>query len=215
MMKIKIKSSFIDTDVILKIGGYSGEKLLSKVLSSFGYNLYIHEYLIQEELIFGESLLEQLQAMISANEITVMGIADLTEIELREYNSTIQLLANEMKVDLTKKRDKDAGEVKSMALAFTKNFNYFISDDCGARVAAKKHLQKLDGSYLQTIRMKDVIIHIRDNEKKLGINRKIAKRLYLQGTSRKLASNQAEKRKLERIRGILKNEFDEKLWTIK
>ena len=60
----------------------------------------------------------------------------------------MQLRANEMKVDLTKKRDHNAGEVKSMA--FAKDFEYFISDDRGARVAAKKHLQKLDGSYLQT-----------------------------------------------------------------
>jgi len=63
-MTKRIKSSFIDTDIIQKIGGYRNEKLLSKILTSFGYDLYIHEYLIQEELIFGELSIEQLRAMI-------------------------------------------------------------------------------------------------------------------------------------------------------
>ena len=62
--------------------------------------------------------------------------------------------------------------------------------------------------------MKDVIVHIRNNQKKLAINRKTAKRLYLQGTSPKLTRNQAEEKELERIRVILKNEFDEKLWPV-
>lgn len=62
--------------------------------------------------------------------------------------------------------------------------------------------------------MKDVIFHLRENEKTLFINRKIAKRLYIQGTNPKLARNQGEKKKLERVRKILKNEFDEKLWII-
>lgn len=53
-MTMKTRSSFLDTDIILKIGGYRGEKLLRKILSSFGLELYIHEYLIQEELIFGD-----------------------------------------------------------------------------------------------------------------------------------------------------------------
>lgn len=63
-MTKRIKSSFIDTDIIQKIGGYRNEKLLSKILTSFGYDLYIHEYLIPEELIFGELSIEQLRAMI-------------------------------------------------------------------------------------------------------------------------------------------------------
>ncbi|MCK4261013.1 MAG: hypothetical protein KAX49_18705 [Halanaerobiales bacterium] len=211
-MMRKTRSSLIDTDIILKIGEYRGEKLLRKILCSFGYNLYLHEYVVQEELIFGGLALEQLHEMIDSNEIIVMSVSDLNDDELNEYNSTLQLLANEMKVDLRRKRDRNAGEVRSMAMAFAKDFEYFISDDGGARVAAKKHLQKLDGTYLQTIRMKDVILHIRDNEEDLGINRKIAKRLYLHGTNSNLARTQDESRELKRIRAILKNEFDNNLW---
>lgn len=213
-MTKRIKSSFIDTDIIQKIGGYRNEKLLSKILTSFGYDLYIHEYLIQEELIFGELSIEQLRAMISANEITILRITDLTESELREYNATVQLLGTEMKVDLNKKRDRNAGEVKSMAMAFVKDFEYFISDDRGARVAAKKHLQNIDGTYLKTIRMRDIILHIRENETFLGINRKTAKRLYLYGVNPKLGKTQFEIKKLETIIGILKKEFDEELWPV-
>ncbi len=206
-MTRKTRSAFIDTDIILKIGGYKGEKLLRKILCSFGYNLYLHEYLVQEELIFGKLALEQLHEMIESNEITVMSVSDLNDDELNEYNSTLQLLANEMKVDLQRKRDRNAGEVRSMAMAFAKDFGYFISDDRGARVAAKKHLQKFDGTYLKTLRMKDVILHIRDNEQELGINRKIAKKLYL------LYLYGTNFRELERIRTNLRNEFDDELWA--
>ena len=64
MMTKNNNSSFIDTDIILKIGGYHGEKLLRKILMSFGYKLFLHEYLLSEELIFGGSALEQLDEMI-------------------------------------------------------------------------------------------------------------------------------------------------------
>lgn len=213
-MTKKINSSFIDTDIIQKIGGYHKEKLLSKILNSFGYNLYIHEYLAREELIFGDFSLQQLNAMISRKEITIIGVDDLTDVELEEYNSTVKLLANEMNVDLKKKRDRNAGEVKSMAMAFAKEFEFFISDDRGARVAAKKHLQNLDGSYLKTIRMRDIILHIRRNEKFLTINRKTAKRLYLYGTNPKLGLNKLEIKNLEKLIYRLKKEFDEELWPI-
>lgn len=213
-MAKKTKGSFLDTDIILKIGSYSGENLLKKILCSFGYNLYIHEYLIEEELMSGNKALLQLKDMISANEVIVMKVCDLTKDELREYNSTTTLLANEMDVDLGKKRDHNAGEVKSMAMAFTKGFEYFISDDGDARVVAKKTLQKLDGSYLQTIRMEDIVLHIRKNKEILGIERKIAKRLYLYGTNPKLGRNQNEVKKLEKIRESLQIKFDEKLWPV-
>ena len=111
-MTMTTRSSFLDTDIVLKIGGYRGEKLLSKILCSFGYKLCIHEYLIQEELIFGDVALEQLREMIDANEITVMKVSDLTTDELNEYNSAAQLLANEMGVDLQKKRDHTAAKLQ-------------------------------------------------------------------------------------------------------
>ncbi len=207
-------SSFIDTDIILKIGGYHGEKLLRKILMSFGYKLFLHEYLLSEELIFGGSALEQLDEMIKLNEIIVMKVMDLTHSELQEYDSALKLLAGVMSVDLSKKRDKNAGEVRSMAMAFAKDFEYFISDDGDARVAAKKHLQKIDGTYLNTIRMKDVIRHIKENTSSLGIDRKTAKKLFLFGTSPKLTQNQAELKKSEAIREHLKNDFDNNLWPL-
>lgn len=211
-MMTKNSGSFIDTDIILKLGEYSNEMLLKKVLNSFGFDLYLHEYIMREELVFGEKSLKILNEMISLNDITVVKESDLTNSELKEYNSTLQLLASEMDVDLSKKRDRNAGEVKSMAMAFVKDCHYFISDDREARVAAKKHLQKIDGSYLETIRMKDVIIHIKQNADLLCIGRKTAKNLYLLGTGPNLAKTSEETKELGKIRGILKKEFDSELW---
>lgn len=208
------KSSFVDTDIVLKIGGYQGEKLLRKILLSFGYNLYIHEYLIQEELIIGGQAVEQLKEMIDSKEIIIMYEMNLGSQELQEYKTALGILASEMGVDLQKKRDKNAGEVKSMAMAFAKDFEYFISDDRKARVAAKRNLQKLDGSYLKTIRMKDVITHIKKNSQSLEIDRKTAKKVFLHGTNPKLAMNQVNKIRLKVIREKLKKEFDDNLWPI-
>ncbi len=205
-MTKKISNSFIDTDIIQKLGGYRSDSLLRKFLTSFGGNLFIHEYLVQEELIFRGPALDQFNQMVDEEEITVMSITSLEEDEFIEYNSTVQLLAREMDVDLSKKRDRNAGEVKSMAMAYAMGFEYFISDDRGARVAAKKHLQNLDGSCLETIRMRDIILHIRENENFLEINRKNAKRLYLYATNPKLGNNSVEITKLEEISNRLKKD---------
>lgn len=213
-MTTKTNSAFIDTNVIQKIGGYRGEELLSKILCSFGYNLYIHEYVMEEELIFGDTALKQLNDMVEKQDIVIMKVSDLSENELKEYNSAMDQLADEMKVDLTKRRNPDLGEVKSMAMAFSKDFEYFISDDRKAKVAAKKRLQKLDGSYLETIRMKDVILHIKKNQESLDIQRKIAKHLYLYDVNPKLARSSSEREKLIAISDHRKKEFDEELWPV-
>lgn len=213
-MTTKTNSAFIDTNIIQKIGGYKGEELLSKILYNFGYNLYIHEYLIEDELIFGDFALKQLNSMIEKQDIVIMKASDLSETELVEYNSAIRQLADEMDVDLNKRRDPNLGEVKSMAMAFSKDFEYFISDDRGAKVAAKKRLQKLDGSSLETIRMRDVILQIRKNQDALKIERKTAKNLYLYDANPKLARNTSEEKKILAIREHRKKEFDEELWPI-
>lgn len=213
-MTTKTNSAFIDTNIIQKIGGYRGEELLSKILCSFGYNLYIHEYVMEEELIFGLDALKQLNDMIEKQDIVIMKVSDLSESELKEYNSAVEQLADEMKVDLTRRRNPDLGEVKSMAMAFSKDFEYFISDDRNAKVAAKKRLQKLDGSYLETIRMKDVILHIRKYQESLGIGRKMAKHLYLYDVNPNLAKKPSEREKLIAISDNRKKEFDEELWPV-
>lgn len=121
--------SFLDTDIIQKIGGYKREKLLSKILNSFNYNLFIHEYLVVEELIFRGLAREQFDEMVAINEIFIITISNLDSDELKEYNLALSLLSKEMNVDLSKKRDRNAGEVKSMAMAYAKGFKFFISDD--------------------------------------------------------------------------------------
>jgi len=208
------KNALLDTDIIMKIGGFAEEKLLSKILMSFQSSLFIHEYLIQEELLTGKLALDQLNEMITNSEVTILKECDLNDNELFEYKSALSILASEMQVDLLKKRCKNAGEVKSMAMAFAKDFEYFISDDKAARVAAKKHLQKLDGTYLTTIRMQDIVKHVKSNQETLGINRKTARSLYLYGVNPKLARNATESRKLEVIREYLKTDFDQNLWPL-
>lgn len=207
-------NAFIDTDIIIKIGGFQGERLLDKILSSYKYNLFLHEYLVEEELVFNQYALEQLDCMIKSGSIKILKECDLSKQERIEYKSTLNLLAENMGVDLKKQRDHNAGEVKSMAMAFAKGFQYFISDDSGARVAAKKHLQNIDGSYLETIRIKDIIIHIKENNETLNINRKTAKKLYLYGTNPMLGRNEREKKKLEQIQDKMKKIFDDELWKV-
>lgn len=214
LMISKENCSFLDTDIIQKVGGFRKEKLLRKILISFNFNLFIHKYLVDEELILKGSAREQFDQMISNGEISIMTTQDLNSDELDEYNLAISLLSKEMDVDLSKKRDKNAGEVKSMAMAYAKNFKFFISDDRGARVAANKHLQNLDGTVLETIRMKDIITHIKTNEKCLEIDRKTAKQLYLYATNPKIGRTDSEIEQLRRINILLKKDFDENLWPI-
>ena len=70
----------------------------------------------------------------------------------------------------------------------------------------------MDGSYLETIQMKDIILQIRKNEKILSIDRKTAKNLYLYGVNPKLADNEAEHNRMKKILEKMKIEFDDCLW---
>ena len=99
-------------------------------------------------------------------------------------------------------------------MAFIKGYEYFISDDKDARVSAKRHLQNIDGSTLETIRLQDIRIHIRDYSEKLEISRKTAKRLYLYGTNPKLGQNQREKDQLTLMHNKLRKYFDKKIWPL-
>jgi len=44
-------NSLLDTDIIQKIGGFRGVPLLKKILLSFDYQLFVHSYIVNEELI--------------------------------------------------------------------------------------------------------------------------------------------------------------------
>lgn len=207
----KTENSFIDTDIINKIGGFKTENLLARILNSFEYNLYIHEYVVGEELILPGPAKNQLEDMISSKDIVIVSESELSNQEQIDYELTLNVLAKELNVCLRKPRDRNLGEIKSMSMAFVKNYGFFISDDHDGKVAAKKHLQNMDGSWLKTIRMSDIILHIRNHEE-IGITRKLAKQLYLYGTSPKLGSSRAEKEKIERFHKKLQKQFDDELW---
>lgn len=208
------EDALVDTDILLKIGEFRGDGLLAKILLSLGYNLYIHEYLLREEIICGKSAKEQLERMIQSKDIIILRECDLCSAERFDYESALNLMAAAMKVNLLKPRDRNAGEIRSMAMAYSLHFNYFISDDKEARVVAKTILQNLDGSYLQTIRMKDIVVHLREKGDEIGINRRTAKNLYCYGSNPELAGNTQQKYKLKRINRILKDEFDYELWPV-
>lgn len=213
-MALKIKNSLIDADIIAKIGSFTGEKLLCKILMSLQCKLFIHEYLVNEELILPGLAKEQFLEMINMNQITIIHVSDLSSNEIIEYESASQVLATEMDIDLHKKRDRNTGEVKSMAMAYAKGYGFFVSDDRDARVAAKKCLQNLDGTYLNTIRMKDIITHIYENDSELKLGRKTAKRLYVYTANARLSTSEIERQKIEKIHRLLVKEFDEKLWPL-
>lgn len=208
------KCALIDTDILIKIGSYHKEPLLRKILLSLETDLYIHEYILDEEMISLDFARNQLDEMLAENEIKRIEISSLGTNEQLEYESALDVLSSEMAVDLSKKRDHNAGEVKSMALAFAKGYQYFISDDREARVAAKKHLQKLDGTYLETISMKEIILHMKEKSKELGISRKTAKTLYTYSSNPKLARNPSDRAKLEMIYERHKKIFDNELWPL-
>lgn len=215
MTKKSRPCSFIDTDIIIKVGNFPERKMLSEVLLSFGYELYIHEYIFHEEVIFKDSAMVQLQEMLSNGKLIIMSESDLSKDELNEYNAALQLLADELEVNLHSKRSRDAGEVKSMAMAYAKGFEYFISDDRKAKVAANRYLQNLDGSYLKTIQMRDVIVQIKENSDLLQITRRSARKLFLYPTNLKNSGGDGDyNRKIKRIADALKKDFDNNLWPL-
>jgi len=148
----------------------------------------------------------------NSTRFSILDPAELCLSEADDYRNTLVLLAKEMNVDLGKKRDRNAGEVLSMALAWSKNYQFFISDDRGARVAANKHLQNLDGSCFQTLNMADIVNHVRDNADRLGLSRKLVKQLYLYSSNPSLGRDRDEKIKLDRIHAKMREHFDRVLW---
>jgi hypothetical protein len=212
MMTDRCRYALLDTDIILKIGSYHKEKILDRVLRSLDVSLYVHEYIVSQELIYKGLALDQFSTMLEEGVVTVVNDTCLNSDEKLEYTYALSILSKQMSVDLYKKRDHNAGEVYSMALAFAKGYSYFISDDRGARVAAKKHLQYLDNSYVNTIQLKDIIKVIRAKQDTLHLSRKEAKHLYTYSSNPKLGHTRNEIERLKTIHLKQKQEFDQKLW---
>lgn len=212
---MKTNCAFLDTDIIMKLGNFKKVDLLSKVLMSLDKKLFVHEYIVNEELQIGENALRQFKDMVNSSEITIMTEAMLSISENQDYQSALNVLSTEMNVNLSKLRDKNAGEVKSMAMAYAKEYQYFISDDKEARVVAKRHLQGTDNTYLGTIRLNDIIKHLRENLEEIEISRKTAKRLYLYMFNPKFGRDQNEKKKIEKAKIVHAQIFDNELWPVK
>ncbi|MCT4612612.1 MAG: hypothetical protein N4A47_04500 [Clostridia bacterium] len=171
-------SAFIDTDIVIKIGNYEGEDLLKKILGSYDYDLYIHEYIIKEELLSSENAKRQINEMIEEETLRVFLESSLNLDEKIGYSLTKDLLSKDSDKKLDDKPRKNLGEILSMSAAYVKGYSCFISDDKEAKMFAKDYLIYDSGDSIKVINMKDIVKYVSDNES-MGIKRKTMKHLYI------------------------------------
>jgi len=208
-----MNQALIDTDIIIKLGVYKGRDYLYDIVKAINFDVLIHEYIKNEELLQPENAIKQVDALINDGYLKVVSKSDLNTTETTEYESTLALLESEFSIKRTGATSKrnDEGEKRSLSYAFVKKKKAFISDDKIAAVIAKQSLKYSDDTFVEAIKLDDIVLFVK-NDKLVNITRKEMRRLYTNTVSPKMARNNQHKQLLERQYNQYKKKFDNELW---
>lgn len=207
-----MNKALVDTDIIIKLGKYEGEDFLYQIFKAIPYDLLIHKYNIEEELLQPENAVRQINQLLSDGFLNVVSRCDLSSIEKSDYDSTLSILEVEFSKVRKKKKRNDEGEKRSLSYAFVKKYKMFISDDRSASVIAKRVLKYTNGNWVETMKLDEIVKFVK--ETKLGISRKDMKRIYINTVNPKMAKTNEDRIDLERLYKTYKNRFDSELWEL-
>lgn len=188
----------IDADVCINLSRYKKVNALDCVLENIAQDVFIHEYVLQEELL-SSVCCSEIRGLIERGRIKSLSPdQDLSAAQKVNYDAICDLFADAMGCALSDGRCKHKGEVLSVAMAKTLGIHIFLSNE--------RTLQKEIDDCLNTglddirvFRMCDIILWIKENPE-CGLSRKDAKYIWLLSF---------DKSKLDHY----KAEFD-KLWPL-
>jgi hypothetical protein len=173
----QLEKVIIDADVCINLSRYEKVNALRCVLENIAKNVYVHEYVLQEELL-SSACSSEIKRMVEQSKIKSLSPdKDLSDSQKANYHAACDLLADAMGCVLSEKRCEHIGEVLSVAIAKTLGIHIFLSNEW----ALQKEIDDCMNTGLDDIRvfrMRDIILWIKENQE-CGLSRKDAKRIWL------------------------------------
>ena len=180
----------VDADFCIKLGKIEKYPLLQEVLILLAKKIYIHSYVLNEEILIPENARKQLDNLHVDKKIIIVNKTGLNPLEKLTYNMSYKKLESVMMNPRDSKKNK--GEVCSLAYAKAKGIEIFVTDE--------KELQPIIDSRLNVglndircIRIIDIVNLAKNNE--ISLSRKIAKLIWI-------------------ISGKDKQVFDDEIWPL-
>jgi len=173
----QLEKVIIDTDVCINLARYEKVNALRYVLENIAQNVFVHEYVLQEELLSSACSLE-IRRMVEQSKIKSLSPdKDLSASQKANYHAACDLLADAMGCVLSEKRCEHKGEVLSIAIAKTLGIHIFLSNE---RVLQKEIDDCINTGLddIRVFRMRDIILWIKENQE-CGLSRKDAKYIWL------------------------------------
>lgn len=172
-----LEKVIIDADVCIHLARYGKVNALRCVLENIASHVFVHEYVLREELLSSSCSLE-ISRMVEENTITLLSPdTDLTPFQKTNYDATCALLANALGCVLSEGHSRHKGEVLSIAIAKTLGIHIFVSNER----ALQREIDDCISTGMDDIRvfrMKDIILWIRANPE-CGLSRKDARYIWL------------------------------------
>ena len=167
----------IDADVCIHLARYGKVNALRCVLENIASHVFVHEYVLREELLSSSCSLE-ISRMVEENTVTLLSPdTDLTPLQKTNYDATCALLANALGCVLSEGHSRHKGEVLSIAIAKTLGIHIFISNERALQIEIDDCINTgMDD--IRVFRMKDIILWIRANPE-YGLSRKDARYIWL------------------------------------
>lgn len=172
-----LEKVIIDADVCIHLARYGKVNALRCVLENIASHVFVHEYVLREELLSSSCSLE-ISRMVEENTVTLLSPdTDLTPLQKTNYDATCALLANALGCVLSEGHSRHKGEVLSIAIAKTLGIHIFVSNER----ALQREIDDCISTGMDDIRvfrMKDIILWIRANPE-CGLSRKDARYIWL------------------------------------
>lgn len=189
---MKLEKLIIDADMCIKIGWIKNVPLIEMIIPTITEKAYMHRYVYQDEILTPKNAKMQIENLIKLGIVEILDEEWLEVIDRKIYEDTKNILKWAMIG--TKEKGKNWGEVLSLSMAKVLAIPYFMSDERELQGIIDKYLSTGSNNDIKVIRVKDLIVWIKDNPE-CGLNRKIAKILWV-GT------------------GKNKKEFDDFIWKV-
>ena len=173
----QLEKVIIDADVCINLARYKKANALRCIMQNIAKFVYIHEYVLTEELVSTDCFSE-IQSLVDEGCIkTLSAKKDLTIAERQNYLASCDKLADAMGCILTEKRCKHKGEIVSIAIAKTLSIHIFLSNERVLQGEIDDCINTgLDD--IHVFRMRDIILWIKDNPG-CGLSRKDARNIWI------------------------------------
>lgn len=195
-----LEKVILDADICFKIGRYSKIRVLHKILPHISNKVYIHEYVYDTELVTKGNGKDQLEQLITLNQLTVLREHDLSRYQKQVYNGIISVLSQVMKGTPPYKNNKHWGEIVSLSMAKALQIPIFMTDERNLQPIIDSKLNTGISDNIHVFRLIDLIFWIKEHPE-CGISRKEAKFIWCGAYSKKDLTYYKEK-------------FDNEIWAV-